>query len=422
MLLAVQRLYAGDATTAYGTFSEVHEYGRRFADPDLLAFGRLGQGQSLVMLGEPRRGVAYLDEVMVAVTAEEVSPVVSGLVYCAVIDACQQMFDVGRAREWTSALTRWCEAQPDLVPYRGQCLVHRAQILQLNGDWSTAMTEAERARAALSSPPGNPAQGAALYEMAELHRLRGELGDAERCYRGAGEWGNETQPGLALLRLAQGRIDASLAGIRRALDETVSPMGRPRLLAAYVEIALAAHDVTTARQASDELARISAEVDVLYLQALNAYASATVLLAEDDARAALAAARRAWAAFQRLDAPFETARCRIVVGLASRRLGDIDTAQMELDAARAVLEQLHAVTELRALTTGPAVTHSDSGLSPRELEVLRLVAAGKSNRAIAADLFLSEKTVARHIANIFVKLDLSSRSAATAYAFQHDLV
>lgn len=422
-MAAIQQMYGGDAAGALKTFTEVHEYGRRFADPDLLAFGRLGQGQSLCMLGDVRQGRACLDEVMVAVTAEEVSAVVSGLVYCAVIDACQRMFDVGRAREWTTALSQWCDAQPDLVPYRGECLVHRAQILQLNGEWGKAMQEAERAGHLLATPPGNPGQGAALYEKAELHRLRGELTKADECYRAAGEWGHETQPGLALLRLAQGRTDAALAGIRRALDENLPPISRPRLLAAQVEISLAAGDGETARQAADELDRISRDLDAPYVRALAAQADARVLLAEDDPMAALALARRAWTIWQRLDVPFEAARTRILIGSASRKVGDEDTARMELDAARSLLEQLQAVTELRALSaaqTAPA--GSAGGLSPRELEVLRLVAAGKSNRAIAHELFLSEKTVARHIANIFTKLDLSSRSAATAYAFQHDLV
>ncbi len=422
VLAALRRMYEGDPAGAFEMFTEAYECGRRFADPDLLALGRLGQGQSSVFLGEVRRGVSYLDEVMVAVTAEEVSPVVSGIVYCAVIEACQEMYDVGRAREWTEALTQWCTGQPDLVPYRGQCLVHRAQILQLNGEWTQAMQEVERACSLLASPPGNPVQGAALYEKAELHRLRGELASAEECYRRAGERGDETQPGLALLRLAQGRLDAALAGIRRALDETGLMMGRPRLLAAHVEISLAAHDTAAAREAADELDRIARDMGAPYLEALAAQASAAVLLAEGDARSALADARRAWGIWQRLDVPFEAARSRVLVGEASDRLGDVDAAQIELDAARAVLEELHALSELRVLAAEPRPGDGKSVLSPRELEVLRLVAAGKSNRVIAGDLFLSEKTVARHLANIFAKLDVSSRAAATAYAFKHDLV
>ena len=423
ILGALRRMYdEGDPAGAFQLFTEAYVCGRRFGDPDMLALGRLGQGQSSIFMGEVRRGVSYLDEVMVAVTAEETSPVVSGIVYCAVIDACQSMFDVGRAREWTQALTQWCSEQPALVPYRGECLVHRSQILKLNGEWTQAMHEVERACSVLASPPGNPVQGAALYEKAELHRLRGELASAEECYRRAGERGDETQPGLALLRLAQGRLDAALAGIRRALDETSLMMGRPRLLAAHVEIALAAHDTEAAREAADELDRIARDLGAPYLEAVAAQASSAVLLSEGDARSALADARRAWGIWRRLDVPFEAARSRVLVGEASERLGDVDAAQMELDAARAVLEELHALSELRLLAAEPRSGDGKSVLSPRELEVLRLVAAGKSNRVIAGDLFLSEKTVARHLANIFAKLDVSSRAAATAYAFQHDLV
>jgi len=213
------------------------------------------------------------------------------------------------------------------------------------------------------------------------------------------------------------------SGIRRALDEAKGAVTRRRLLAAHVEVALAAQDVAAARAASDELDRIGRGVDAPFLEALAAQASAAVLLAEGQAQSALAPARRAWTIWQRLDVPFEAARSRILVGSASRQVGDLDTAEVELRAARSALERLNAVTELKALAThAPPKSEETSVLTPRELEVLRLVATGKSNRTIAAELVLSDKTVARHIANIFAKLDLSSRSAATAYAFQHQLV
>jgi len=422
-LEAIQLITRGRAGEGLEMFTAVHACGLEFADPDLVALGRLGQGKALVLMGEVEQGTAYLDEVMVAVTAEELSAVVSGLVYCQVIETCHQTFDVGRAREWTGALTRWCEAQPDLVPYRGDCLVHRAQILQLNGDWELALSEAEHAGRLLATLPRNPLQGAALYEEAEVHRLRGELSRAEDCYRLAGEWGHEIQPGLALLRLAQGRLEAARAGIGRALDETAAPIIRPRLLGALVAIALAAGDVADARKAADELDALSRSVSAPFLGALAAQADAAVLLAEGVPSAALARGRLAWSTWQKLNIPFEAARSRVIVGLASKQLGDLDAAEVELDAARGVFEGLHAVTELRALAARSAGAEGDGrGLTRREIEVLRLVAAGKTNRAIAAELVLSDKTVARHLANIFVKLDLSSRSAATAYAFQHDLV
>lgn len=413
----------GDPAASYAAFQRAAEIGERFRDPDLVALARHGQGRALIRLGETAKGMALLDEVFVAVTAGELSSIITGDIYCGVIEACHETFDVRRAREWTSALTRWCDAQPDLVPFRGQCLVYRSTVMQMRGTWSDAMQEAVQACGRLSEPVLHPAIGAAHYQRAEIHRLRGEFEDAQESYRLADQFGREPQPGLALLRLTQGQADAAAASIRRVANEATDALTRSRVLPAYVEIMLAAGDRESARRAADELVGIAAGFDAPFVQATTAYAAGAVSFAEGDCETALSALRRAYAIWRELETPHEAAKARVIIGLICRQLGDRDGAELEFRAARQTFEELGAAPDLARLAkiTQPAAD-VPLILTSRELDILRLVATGKTNRAIGDELVISEKTVARHLSNIFNKLGISSRVAATAYAYEHHLV
>ena len=346
---AFAQMWGGDPEGAQRVFADGTAAGQRFNDSDLVTMSRLGQGMCLVLQGQGALGLALLDEVMVGVTAGEVSPMYAGITYCTVIAGCSELFDLGRARQWTTALTRWCDSQPGLVPFRGNCLVHRCELMQLEGAWTDALAAAEQACDHLSGPIKWDTLGSAFYQLGELQRLRGEFAEAEESYRKANEAGRRPEPGLALLRLAQGRIDVAAAVLRRALDETEEPPSRCRLLPAYVETMIAAGDVVAARAGAEELGRTAELLDAPYLRALAAWASGAVLLAEGDPKSALPMLRVAESAWRELDAPYETARVRVLLGLACDAVDDSETSALELEGARRVFERLRAEPDIQRL-------------------------------------------------------------------------
>jgi DNA-binding CsgD family transcriptional regulator len=407
----------GDFLAAAAVAGEAAAIGKRFGNPDLFALALHGQGQMLVQAGRVQEGLVLLDESMVAVTAGEVSPFVEGLVYCGVILACQSVFEVGRAREWTRALTSWAARQPDLIAFTGRCLIHRSELLQLDGSWDDALEAARLAGTRFD--PLSVVTGLAHYRQGEVLRLLGRFEEAEQAYREASNLGWEPQPGLAQLRLAQGRHDAALAAIRRVSAEAGEPLKRAALLPAHVEIALAAGEVEEARTACAEFEELAERYESAMLGAMVAHARGAVLVAAGEAHSALGPLRDAQRVWLVLDAPYEIARTRLLVSRACAELGDNETARLERKAAQEIFEQLGAAPDLARLAGRKTDAH---GLSPRELEVLRHVAAGKTNRDIASTLVISEHTVARHLQNTFRKIGVSSRSAATAYAFENDLV
>lgn len=452
LLPAANRHLANDEAVTAGELAvQAAEIGERFGDRDLSGLARCIQGRAPVRLERLEQGLALLDEVMVGAAAGELSPVPAGIVFCSVLDCCRAVYALARAREWTHALSQWCEAQPQLVAFSGSCRLHLAEIFELDGAWKESIEEARRAaeRAALESERATMA--AAAYQQAEIHRLRGEFESAEERYRAASRDGVEPQPGLALLRLAQGNGDAAGATIRRAVDESQNPLRRLRFLPAQVEIMLATGRLEEAERAAEELEGVAATSGSEILRAIAARARGEVALTQGDARGAIAPLRSAFVVWQEIGAPYISATIRVRLGQACRALGDEEGARLEFDAARSVFAALGAAPDLARIDlleharqpvarasagassgtgeSGPASASEGRveagrphGLTIRELEVLRLIATGKTNKAIGEDLYLSEKTVDRHVSNIFNNLDVSSRAAATAFAYRHKLI
>jgi ATP/maltotriose-dependent transcriptional regulator MalT len=426
LYLEVAGLMGSDLDAAGEGARRMQELGRRFGDDTLVALGIFFEGRVLVKQGRVADGLALLDEAMLAALSDRLQPMWTGAIYCGLLDACHELGDHRRAHEWTDATSRWCSPLPVASLYPGICRVHQAEMLQLKGSWEEAEAEALGACADMVRIDVFAVAGG-WYEVGEVRRVRGDLDGAEDAYRNAHELGRDPQPGLALLRLAQGRVEAARASIATA----IATFGGSRLEcaplhAAQVDIALAAGDLDTATASAEEVSDTAERFQSIGLRAVGLRVQGSVALARGEAVTALASLRAACSAWNELDAPYEAARARVLLAEAYEQLDDADAAERERAAARGCFERLGAAAALHALdaldagtVAAPADAH---GLSARELEVLGLVAAGRTNRDVAGALFLSEKTVARHLSNIFTKLGVSSRSAATAYAYEHGLM
>jgi DNA-binding CsgD family transcriptional regulator len=396
--------------------------GRRLRSADLEAEALQTEGRLRIDLGDPAEGLALLDEAMLFAVEGRLRPYSTGKVYCSLISACEALGDLSRAAEWSAATARWAEQHPMAV-FPGLCRVHLASSLRSSGRWDEAEAQARRACAELATL--NVANAAAGHaEVGEIRRRLGDLAGAEAAFAEAERLSGQPQPGLALVRLAQGNIGAARAIIDRALgDVTWDRLGRARLLPAQVQISIAAGDLPGAAEALAELHSIAEDFASPSLMAAALTARGRLELASDD-RAACATLWRASDRWLELGVPHEAATARMLQGSACRKAGDADGAAAAFAAARDRFERLGADLDLRHLrdVSTAGATPLPAGLSAREAEVLRLVAEGLTNKQIAQRLTLSEKTVSRHLSNIFTKIGVTSRAAATAFAFEHRLV
>lgn len=417
-------LWEGTTDGSSTAAERVLALGQRLGNADLVALGIECRGRTHIAEGRIAEGVADLDEAMCSVVAGELTPLFTGWIYCHVLVACWDLTDLRRAAEWTDAAMRWCEDLPTAeAPFRGLCRIHRVEIATLRGEWAEAEAEARRTCDELLAYEPHCA-GLAFYAAGEVRRRLGDLNGAEEAFARAHELGHEPQPGLALVQLARGRTEAAVAALTLALASSASDgFPRAQLLLAQVEATLATADLDTVRTAVAELESLAERLETPAVRAAGAWATGALRLAEGDVTGSVASLRQAVAAWQTLGAPYEAARARLLLAQAARGAGDDDGARLELEVAHAVFQRLGAGADMtRTERLLAATTGAGPGVTARELEVLRLVARGKTNREIAAELMISDHTVARHVNNIFAKLDVSTRAAATAYAFTHDLI
>jgi DNA-binding NarL/FixJ family response regulator len=423
--LLVPRAYgciaSGDYAAAEGLLHRATELGMGRGDIDLITIATTMRGRASLKLGSFEGGLALLDQAMVRILTRSTSPRATSVMFCAAIGSCYEVQEVARALEWSVALDQWLATLPRLGgAYFGNCRIYRAILMRLRGDWSRAESELEQACRDLAVD-GKLVVGHAWYELGELRRLQGEAG-VEEAFEKAIALGHVAQPGLALHRLSQGNVMAAASGLRRVLAERELAVDRLPFLPALVEVHLAAGQVDAAKDVIDEAERTAQNYPTTAMRALLDGARGAVALTEERFDDALARLREASDRWRELDAPLQTAQVGVRIAEACRALGDEEGALMELRAALATFERLGARPDESRVRTLLSGQDQQSGtLSSREIEVLRLIVAGRTNAQIAAQLSLSERTVHRHVSNILTKLDVRSRTSAATYAVQHGL-
>lgn len=412
---------SGDFRSAAGILHRAAELGRGRSDVDLVTIATTMRGRASLKLGLLEDGLALLDAAMVRILTRATSPRATSVMYCAAIGSCYEVQELARAAEWSVALDHWLGTLPQLGgAYFGNCRIYRAMLMRLRGDWARAEAELERACRDLAVD-GRLVAGHAWYELGELRRLRGAPGAAE-AFEQATALGHVAQPGLGLLRLGEGDAQAAGAGLRRALAEQDQVDARLALLPAAIETCIAANRVAEALEVLPELERAARTYPTTATLAVLDAACGAVALAEERAADALVLLRAASGRWRELDAPYETALVGVRIGEACRALGDEEGALMELRASLETFERLGAAPDAsraRVLLSGG--TGQLASLSSREVEVLRLIATGSTNAEIAKRLYLSERTVHRHVSNILTKLGVRSRTAAAMQAVRHGL-
>jgi DNA-binding CsgD family transcriptional regulator len=398
---------------------------RRLRAADLEAEALQTLARVLIEQGHVQDGLAHFDEAMLFAIEGRLGAYSTGKVYCSLIGACEELGDLARAAEWTDATARWAGDHP-LAIFPGICRVHHANALTWRGELALAEQEATRACNELSTVHV-PNAAAAFAEVGDIRRRLGDLDGAEVAFGRAAELCGRDCAGIALLRLAQGRVDAAQRVIEGCLHDAAGrPLARARVLPAHVQVCIAAGALDPANRSADELETIALEFGTPMLRAVALSSRGRVLLARHDADAAASRLRDALASWKALAVPYEVASTSTLLGQALREAGDDEGAQASFATAAALFDQIGARLDARltrdSLAAGMTRPARPAGLSEREVEVLQLIAAGMTNKDIAADLVLSEKTVSRHLSNIFTKIGVSSRAAATAFAFDHQLV